>query len=216
MCETAPNASSYSCTSPNSSVTSTYAYNGDGLRMCDTPAGESTQQFTWDTTGSVPNLLEDGTNYYLYGPNIGSAPLEQITIAGSTPTYLISGHHRGPGTAQQHRVRHRLHELRHLRQRLRPVLHLHPVRVRRRVHRRHRSRLPDRALLRPSHRQFLSSDPLVDETETPYSYADDDPVNGSDPSGLCDVPSGDPNQPFVHTHNGPCTRGGGVPDRGAG
>jgi YD repeat-containing protein len=61
ICETAPNSSGYSCTSPNSSVTSTYAYNGDGLRMSDTPAGGSAQQFTWDTIGSVPALLEDGS-----------------------------------------------------------------------------------------------------------------------------------------------------------
>ena len=90
MCETAPNGSSYSCSNTHSTVTTTYAYNGDGLRMSDTPAGGSTQQFTWDVGGSVPQLLEDGTNYYLYGPNIGSAPLEQISISGSTPTYLIS------------------------------------------------------------------------------------------------------------------------------
>ena len=90
VCETAPNGSSYSCASPHSTVTTTYGYNGDGLRMSDTPAGGSTQQFTWDVSGSVPQLLEDGTNYYLYGPNVGSAPIEQITIGGSTPTYLIS------------------------------------------------------------------------------------------------------------------------------
>ena len=90
VCQTAANSSSYSCASPNSSVTTTYGYNGDGLRMTNTPAGGSTQQFTWDVSRSVPQLLEDGTNYYLYGPNLGSAPLEQITISGSTPTYLIS------------------------------------------------------------------------------------------------------------------------------
>ena len=90
VCETAPNGSSYSCSNTHSTVTTTYAYNGDGLRMSDTPAGGSSQQFTWDVSGSVPQLLEDGTNYYLYGPNIGSGPLEQISISGSTPTYLIS------------------------------------------------------------------------------------------------------------------------------
>jgi len=30
-------------------------------------------------------------------------------------------------------------------------------------------------------------------------------VNRTDPIGLCDVPSGDPNRPFTHTHNGTCT-----------
>ena len=37
----------------------------------------------------------------------------------------------------------------------------------------------------PSTGQFLSVDPLVGLTQAPYSYAGNDPVNGSDPSGLC-------------------------------
>jgi RHS repeat-associated protein len=90
VCETAANASSYSCASPHSTVTSTYAYNGDGLRMSDTQAGGSEQQFTWDAASPTPKLLEDGTNFYLYAPNIGSAPIEQIVIDGSTPSYLVS------------------------------------------------------------------------------------------------------------------------------
>jgi len=57
----------------------------------------------------------------------------------------------------------------------------------------------------PATEQFISVDPLVDETGTPYAYVGGDPVNNLDRLGLCDVPSGDPNQPFTHTHNGPCT-----------
>jgi hypothetical protein len=37
----------------------------------------------------------------------------------------------------------------------------------------------------PTTGQFLSVDPLVDETGEPYVYTGGDPVNGSDPSGLC-------------------------------
>jgi len=36
----------------------------------------------------------------------------------------------------------------------------------------------------PATEQFVSVDPLVDETGTPYAFTDGDPVNGSDPSGL--------------------------------
>jgi RHS repeat-associated protein len=36
----------------------------------------------------------------------------------------------------------------------------------------------------PATEQFLSVDPLVDETGTPYAFTNGDPVNGSDPSGL--------------------------------
>jgi RHS repeat-associated protein len=53
--------------------------------------------------------------------------------------------------------------------------------------------------------QFVSVDPLSSQTGTPYAYGGGDPVNERDPVGLCDVPSGDPNQPFIHTHNGSCT-----------
>ena len=36
----------------------------------------------------------------------------------------------------------------------------------------------------PATEQFLSVDPLVDETGTPYAFTGGDPVNGSDPTGL--------------------------------
>jgi hypothetical protein len=36
----------------------------------------------------------------------------------------------------------------------------------------------------PATEQFLSVDPLVDETGTPYAFTDGDPVNEADPSGL--------------------------------
>ena len=184
VCETAPNSSSYSCASPHSTVTTTYGYNGDGLRMSDTPAGGSIQQFTWDVTGSVPPLLEDGTNYYLYGPNIGSAPLEQISISGSTPTYLVSdttgvreqvgstGSVVGSMSYDSYGNRCSGCSI------STPfgfeggytdataLLYL--------VHR----------YYDPATEQFLSVDPLVDLTGTPYAFTAGDPINGVDPSGL--------------------------------
>jgi hypothetical protein len=36
----------------------------------------------------------------------------------------------------------------------------------------------------PATGQFLTVDPLVDETGQPYAYTDDDPVNAVDPNGL--------------------------------
>ncbi|MGH9044137.1 MAG: RHS repeat-associated core domain-containing protein, partial [Acidimicrobiales bacterium] len=41
----------------------------------------------------------------------------------------------------------------------------------------------------PSTEQFVSVDPLVSKTQTPYSYAGGDPVNGTDPSGDGDCPA---------------------------
>ena len=39
----------------------------------------------------------------------------------------------------------------------------------------------------PATGQFLSLDPDVAETDAPFTYAGDDPVNGWDPLGLADV-----------------------------
>jgi RHS repeat-associated protein len=51
----------------------------------------------------------------------------------------------------------------------------------------------------PNTAQFLSRDPLVAATRSPYGYANDDPLNASDPSGLMGCPSGAPCDPY-HGH----------------
>jgi RHS repeat-associated protein len=182
VCQTLPNAST--CGSPDASVTSTYAYNDDGLRMSDTPAGGSAQRFTWDGSGSVPNLLEDGTSYYLYGPNIGSAPLEQISISGSTPTYVVSD---STGVRQQlsstgstsGSVSYDSYGTRCGGCSISTPFgfegaYTDATGLDYLVHR----------YYDPSTEQFLNVDPLVNETGTPYASTAGDPVNEMDPSGL--------------------------------
>jgi RHS repeat-associated protein len=39
----------------------------------------------------------------------------------------------------------------------------------------------------PATTQFLTRDPAAVDTGTPYSYADNNPTNWSDPSGLCNI-----------------------------
>jgi RHS repeat-associated protein len=58
----------------------------------------------------------------------------------------------------------------------------------------HRSRVTCRVhrYYDPTTGQFLTVDPLVAQTNQPFSYANDDPVNGSDPSGLHDCGWTDP------------------------
>ena len=49
-----------------------------------------------------------------------------------------------------------------------------------------RSRFAVHRYYDPATEQFLSVDPLVAETGTPYAFTDGDPVNGTDPAGLND------------------------------
>ena len=65
-------------------IKDTYAYNGEGLRTSQTISG-TTSYFAWDVTESVPVILGDGTNSYIYGP--GGLPVEQVN-GSETPTYL--------------------------------------------------------------------------------------------------------------------------------
>jgi RHS repeat-associated protein len=60
-------------------TTSTYTYNGDGLRATRTTT-TGTQNFAWDPTSSTPLMLTDGTTSYIYDNN--GNPLEQIDTAG--------------------------------------------------------------------------------------------------------------------------------------
>jgi hypothetical protein len=45
-------------------------------------------------------------------------------------------------------------------------------------------RLLSQPLLRPADRAVPTVDPLLDQTEAPYSYTNDNPVNATDPLGL--------------------------------
>lgn len=75
-----------SCTSPT--TVGSYTYNANGLRMSKT-VGSTTTSFAWDLSGSLPLLLQESTSSastsYVYGP--GGLPLEQITSAGVTSWY---------------------------------------------------------------------------------------------------------------------------------
>jgi RHS repeat-associated protein len=62
-------------------------YDGDGLRATAT-TGSGTQNFVWNTTGQIPQLLMDSTNAYIY--NGGLAPAEQVNLATGTITYLVT------------------------------------------------------------------------------------------------------------------------------
>ena len=80
-----------SCASPQAGAT-TYTYNGDGLRMSESPPTVFQFKFSWDGVdgGSAPQLIDDGDYAYIYGPNLfgGSAPVEQIHLSTNLVSYL--------------------------------------------------------------------------------------------------------------------------------
>lgn len=163
--------------------TSSYTYDGDGLRATKAVSGATTT-FTWDDE-STPNLLTDGTNSYLYGPD--SLPFEQIGAAGSfwfvhdqvgstvlllaasgaqaggygyTP-YGLATHTGTATTPLQYTGQYTDAET--------GLVYL-------------RARYYD-----PVTAQFLTVDPLINTTHLPYAYAGDNPLNGTDRSGLIGI-----------------------------
>ncbi len=64
-------------------VTSSSTYNGDGLRMSHTVSGQTTS-YTWDVAAGLPVVLQDGTNTYVYGLDLISA-----TDGSAVQTYFL-------------------------------------------------------------------------------------------------------------------------------
>jgi RHS repeat-associated protein len=165
-------------------IKDTYAYDGNNLRASQTISGTTTY-LAWDVSETLPLLLSDGTNSYIYGP--GGLPFEQINnstgtvlylhhdqqgstrmLTGSTGkseatmTYDAYGNTTGTtGTAKTplgYDAQYTSTDT--------GLIYL-------------RARVYD-----PSTAQFLTVDPLNKMTREPYAYANDNPVNESDPAGL--------------------------------
>lgn len=195
VCETASNTSSNTCWNQSSTYSSTYSYNALGMRMSETPAGGTTQNFTYDTQGSVPLVLEDANNYYLYGPvglNGIQTPYEEISTAATPSIYYVMSDRHGVFVATNATGST-------------PVVFdgfgsyggcgtmnggsfcpnsTVPIGF--------QSSYNDvnttldymyHRYYDPGTDQFLSVDPLVSITNQPYGFSREDPVNLSDPSG---------------------------------
>jgi RHS repeat-associated protein len=159
----------------------TYAYDGNGLRMSKTVSGTTTA-FAWDQSGANPLLIAAGATYYVYGP--GGQPLEQISA--STVSYLLSDqqdstrlitnqagavtgtYSYGPYGAVTSHTGTATTALQYDGQYTDAESGLQYLRAR---------------YYNPATGQFLTLDPLAALTGEPYGYADDDPVNATDPTG---------------------------------
>ena len=162
-------------------TSTTYAYNGDGVRTAKTVNGTTTP-FAWDLSGHLPMLLSDGTNAYIYGP--GGQPIEQIT--GTTPAYLLSdqqsntrlitdatGAVTGTYSYDAYGV---------------TTAHTGTATTALRFNGQYADAETGYVYLRaryydPATAQFLTVDPLTPATGNPYNYATDNPLNTGDPSG---------------------------------
>jgi RHS repeat-associated protein len=189
-------------------IEDSYAYDGNGLRAAQTVAG-STSYLAWDAGASLPLLLADGTNSYVYGP--GDVPIEQINNSTGTSLYL---HHDQQGSTRLLTSSTGTKEATFTYDAygnktgttgttVTPLgyggqftssdtglIYL-------------RARTYDAATA-----QFLSVDPRAAVTGAPYSYGADNPANSIDPSGLgaIAIPIEAPEAPACFTPEtiGPC------------
>jgi RHS repeat-associated protein len=161
----------------------TYAYDGSGLRTSQTISGTTTF-LAWDTTESVPLILNDGTNSYVYGP--AGLPVEQINNTTGTVLYL---HHDQQGSTRlltgstgkaEGKCSYGAYGTPTCEGTATTPLEWDGqytssdtglVYLRNRVY-------------DPTTAQFLSVDPAVALTREPYAYGGDNPVNRRDPEGL--------------------------------
>ena len=195
----------------------TYGYDGAGLRMSKT-VGAVTTQFAWQRNGGMPLLLQEApanqpTTKYIYGA--GDVVIEQLT--GSTPTYLHQdqlGSTRAltnqagivVGTETYDSYGN-------------PTISTGTVTSPFGFSGQYRDAESGLTYLRaryydPTTAQFLSRDPLVATTRSPYAYVAGDPLNGTDPSGLCWGPGCWVEQQL--NNHGYCVRGQDNCDAGAG
>lgn len=191
--------------------TTTYAYNGNGLRTSKTEAG-TTQHFVYDPTAPTPEILAAGSTSYIYGPS--GLPLEQVGPNGTTLWY----HHDQQGSTRL------------LTTAAGTVAGSATYSPYGSTVATSGTATPlgyagawtdgESGLLylinryyNPETAQFLSVDPEAAATNSRYKYVADNPVNGIDPLGLCD------SNPFSggFWSNGNCLSGlVGGPDGGGG
>ena len=161
----------------------TYSYGANGLRMSKT-VSSTTTAFAWDLSGGLPSVLREGTSTYdIYDAH--GLPLEQISggvVAwyhhdqlGSTRAVTSS-----TGSVLGQYAYDAYGNLTSGTQGAYPFLYAGQYRDSEFGLYYLRARYYD-----PITAQFLSPDPMVATTRSPYGYVGGNPLNGTDPTGEC-------------------------------
>jgi RHS repeat-associated protein len=164
-------------------MTDTYTYDGNGLRVSQTISG-TTSYLAWEMTESLPVILNDGTNSYIYGPS--GLLAEQISSAG-TVSYL---HHDQQGstrllTGSTGTVTGSTTFDAYGNKAGSTGTSTTPLGYDGQYTNSDTGLLYMRArVYDPTTAQFLTVDPAVSITRAPYNYAGDNPETYADPSGL--------------------------------
>jgi len=166
-----------------------------------------TQQLIWDTSASEPLVLSDETDYYVYGAT--GEPVEQVNVTAMPPSNNPVFLTYTPSDSSWLATNPSGDELAFWRYDAFGTLALgtpdSPFG--------YAGQFADTSSRVPSGfgnmrarwyqaqtGEFTSVDPDFGQTDQAYSYADDDPVNGVDPTGLCSLPG-----KFGYLYPGKCT-----------
>ncbi|HEY5195073.1 MAG TPA: RHS repeat-associated core domain-containing protein [Solirubrobacteraceae bacterium] len=166
-----------------SAIEDSYTYDGHGLRASQTASGVTTY-FAWDPTEKLPLILSYGSHSFIYGPE--GLPIEQINgeekvqclhhdqqgstrvITGSTGTVEGSYTYTAYGAVEGH-TGTATAALGYDGQYTNSDTGLIYLRAR---------------TYDPVTAQFMTVDPEAEKTNSPYGYAQDDPLTIGDPTGL--------------------------------
>jgi len=165
-----------------------YSYDADGLRASKAQAANSTvaaltTHFAWDRSAGLPVLLTDGQNSYIYGP---TGPIEQISSTGAVAYYLgdqigstrlLTDQSGGVVATFTYDPYGSL--IASTGSTTTPLLYAGQYRDAESGLYYMHARYYD-----PATAQFLTRDPLTSLTKQPYSYVNNNPLNGKDPTGL--------------------------------